>query len=142
MAKKEGQANVSASGLKTRKRVQSRFYRNPGADPAALVFFAMPFAPVFEQGVKISGNPLLWLPIEANLPAGVHSPKAYGRKLVSVNIAGKPPLLFDAADRSLGPLFMGLRAVTIRKRLDLVRIFSEAGARVLEFFDQRMKKGD
>ena len=47
--------------------------------------------------MTIAGRPLLWLPIEANLPAGVHSPKQYGRKLVSVNIAGKPPLLFDAS---------------------------------------------
>ena len=82
---------------------------------------------------------MLWLPIEQNLPSGINSPKQYGKKLVSVNIAGKPPLLFDAEDRSLGPLFVGMRSVTIRKRLDLTRIFSEAGARLFEFFEQRMK---
>ena len=140
VAKKEGQANVTAAKFSTRQRVKSRFYRNPGGDPAALVFFNMPFAPVFEHGITISGQPLLWLPIERNLPSGIKSPKQYGKKMVSVNIAGKPPLLFDAQNRLLGPLFVGMRSVTIRKLLDLIRIFSEAGARVPEFFEQRMKE--
>ena len=64
----------------------------------------MPFASVFERGVTIGGHPLLWLPIEQNLPAKVKSPKQYGKRLISVNVAGKPPLLFDAANRLLGPL--------------------------------------
>lgn len=139
LAKKAGQANVALARFSSQRRVKSKFYRNPGGDPAAVVYFNMPFAHVFEKGVKIKGSPLLWLPIERNLPSGIKSPKQYGKKLVSVNVAGKPPLLFDAKNRLLGPLFVGMRAVTILKRLDLRRIFLRASARVLEFFEQRMK---
>ena len=81
---------------------------------------------MFERGATISGRPLLWLPLERNLPPGIHSPRQYGGKLVSVNVAGKPPLLFDAGKRELGPLFVGVSQVNIRKRFDLYRIFAQA----------------
>jgi hypothetical protein len=59
--------------------------------------------------------------------------------LVSVNVAGKPPLLFDAARRELGPLFVGVRQVNIRKRFDLYRIFAQAAAQMQEFYNKRIK---
>jgi len=139
VAVKEGQANVASAAFLSPRQVKFKFYPNEGADPAALVYFAMPFAHVFEKGAQISGSPLLWLPIRQNLPGRIKSPSQYGKKLVSVNVAGKPPLLFDAQNRLLGPLFFGVRSVTIRKRIDLKRIFFSAGARVLEFFERRMK---
>ena len=139
LAVTQGQANVAAAGFSSQRQVKSKFYPNPGGDPAALVYFYMPFVHVFERGARIGGKPLLWLPIEQNLPRGIASPRQYGKKLVSVNIAGKPPLLFDAQNRLLGPLFFGTRSITIRKRLDLKRIFFSAAARVLEFFEQRIK---
>jgi len=89
--------------------------------------------------MTISGRPLLWLPIEGNLPAGVHSPKQYGHELVSVNIAGKPPLMFDKFNRLRGPLFVGVRSADIRKRWDLMRIFAAAAARLGEFYQKRIK---
>lgn len=136
----QGRANVVAAGFgRSRRELQSKFFANEGGDPAALVFFSMPFAAVFERGVRIGGHPLLWLPIERNLPAGIHSPRQYGHKLVSVNVAGKPPLLFDASNRERGPLFVGVRQVNIRKRLDLHRIFAQAVARLQEFYDKRIK---
>jgi hypothetical protein len=139
LAVKEGQENVTSAGFSKSRQVKSKFYPNVGSDPAALVYFAMPFVHVFERGANISGHPLLWLPIEQNLPSGITSPKQYGKKLISVNVAGKPPLLFDARNRLLGPLFVGIKTVTIRKRLDLKRIFFSAAAQVLEFFEQRIK---
>ena len=140
LAVAEGQANVASAGFAGRERtVKSRFFKNKGGDPAALVFFSMPFVGVFERGATISGRPLLWLPIKKNLPAGVRSPRKYGRRLVSVNIAGKPPLLFDAANRKLGPLFFGTPSATIKKRLDLRRIFARAAERMQEFYEQRIK---
>ena len=90
------------------------------------------------RGATIRG-PLLWLSIEANLPAGVRSPRKYGGRLVSVNVAGKPPLLFDAGKRELGPLFVGVRQVNIRKRFDLRHIFAQAAERMGEFYEQRIK---
>lgn len=142
LAVQEGQANVAAAGFSLRKqkgKVKFLFYPNVGADPAAVVYFPMPFAYVFEKGVTIKGRPLLWLPIEQNLPAGIKSPSQYGKKLVSVNVAGKPPLLFDANNRLLGPLFFGTRSVTIEKRLNLKAIFAKAAQQMDQFYEQRMK---
>jgi hypothetical protein len=136
----QGQGNIAAAGFgRSRQALQSKFFANEGGDPAALVFFSMPFASVFERGATISGRPLLWLPIERNLPGGIHSPRQYGRRLVSVNVTGKPPLLFDAGNRDLGPLFVGVSQVNIRKRLDLRRIFAQAASRLQEFYEKRIK---
>ena len=141
LAVKEGRANIASAGFSSRwqKALTSNFYPNEGEDPAALIFHRIPFAGVFERGITISGRPLLWLPIEQNLPPGIRSPGQYGKKLVSVNIAGKPPLLFDAYNRLLGPLFFGTRSVDIRKRFDLYAIFERAAARMREFYEQRIK---
>jgi len=141
LAVTEGRANIGSAGFSSRWQtaLTSRFYPNEGKDPAALIFHRIPFAGVFERGITISGRPLLWLPIEQNLPPGIHSPKQYGQKLVSVNIAGKPPLLFDAFNRLRGPLFFGTRSVDIRKRFDLFAIFERAADRMREFYEQRIK---
>lgn len=141
LAVKEGRANIATAGFSSRwqKALKSNFYPNEGDDPAALIFHRFPFAGVFERGITISGRPLLWLPIEQNLPSGIHSPSQYGKKLISVNIAGKPPLLFDAFNRLRGPLFFGTRSVDIRKRFDLFAIFERAADRMREFYEQRIK---
>jgi hypothetical protein len=141
LAVKEGRANIAAAGFpeKAQRELSFRFFPNPGGNPSALIFDTMPFASVFERGVNIGGHPLLWLPIEQNLPPNVHSPRQYGRKMISVNVAGKPPLLFDAANRLLGPLFVGVRSASIRKRFDLYRIFAAAAAKLQDFYDQRFK---
>jgi Family of unknown function (DUF6441) len=141
LAVNEGRANIAGAGFSGRWQagLQSRFLLTKGGDPAALVFHSMPFVGVFERGARISGRPLLWVPIKQNLPAGIRSPRQYGGKLVSVNVAGKPPLLFDAAKRELGPLFVGVRQVTIRKRFDLRRIFARAAERLGEFYEKRIK---
>jgi Family of unknown function (DUF6441) len=136
----EGRANVAGAGFPARWQaaVRSRFYPNKqSGDPAAIVFDVIPFAGVFETGATIQGRPLLWLPIGGK--AGVRSPRQYPGRLVSVNVRGKPPLLFDAAKRKLGPLFVGVRTVTLRKRLDIARILKLAAERVGEFYEQRIK---
>jgi hypothetical protein len=141
LAVKEGRANIASAGFPARWQaaLRSRFYPNKGGDPAALIFNTIPFAGVFERGATIAGRPLLWLPLERNLPAGIRSPRQYGGKLVSVNVSGKPPLLFDAGNRKLGPLFVGVSQVNIRKRLDLYAIFERAAGRMTEFYEQRIK---
>jgi hypothetical protein len=141
LAVAQGRANIAAAGFPAswQAGLKSKFFPNEGGDPAALIFDTTPFAGVFERGATIAGRPLLWLPLERNLPAGIHTPRAYGGKLVSVNVAGKPPLLFDAAKRELGPLFVGVRQVNIRKRFDLYRIFAQAAAQMQEFYNKRIK---
>src|SRR5262245_31512357 len=141
LAVAEGRANIAGAGFPPRWQtaLKSRFYPNKGGDPAALVYDVMPFAGVFEKGATIRGRPLLWLPLGDK--AGVRSPRQYPGKLISVNVRGKPPLLFDAGKRELGPLFVGVPSVTIRKRLDLFRIFALAGGKMREFYERRMKGG-
>jgi hypothetical protein len=142
LAVRQGRANIAGAGFSARwpAALKSKFYANKDTgNPAALIFHTIAFAGVFERGATISGRPLLWLPLERNLPPGIHSPRQYGRKLVSVNVAGKPPLLFDAAKRELGPLFVGVSQVNIRKRFDLYRIFAQAADRMGEFYDNRIK---
>ena len=142
LAVQQGRANIASAGFPARWQaaLQSKFYANKDTgNPAALIFDTIPFAGVFERGATIAGRPLLWLPLERNLPAGIKSPRQYGGKLVSVNVAGKPPLLFDAGNRKLGPLFVGVSQVTIRKRFDLYRIFAQAAARMGEFYEKRIK---
>jgi len=141
LAIRQGRANVAAAGFSKRwqQAVSYSFYPNKGGDPAAVIFDRIPFAGVFEFGMTIRGRPLLWLPIEQNLPPGIRSPKQYGKPLVSVNIAGKPPLMFDKFNRLAGPLFVGIRSADIRKRWDLMRIFAAAAARLGEFYQKRIK---
>jgi hypothetical protein len=145
LAVKEGRANIASAGFSSRwtSGLVSKFYSNKNTgDPAALVYHRIGLAGVFETGMTIVGRPLLWLPIEQNLPRAksfAMSPRKYGRKLVSVNIAGKPPLLFDAQDRARGPLFFATRSVTIRKRFDLYRIFARVAEQMREFYEKRIK---
>jgi Family of unknown function (DUF6441) len=141
LAVREGRANIASAGFSARwqQGLRSKFYPNKGGDPAAIVFHRVGFASVFERGATIGGKPILWLPVTRNLPGGVRSPRKYGRKLVSVNVAGKPPMLFDAQDRKRGPLFFGVRTVTIRKRFDLMAIFARAAEKLREFYENRIK---
>ena len=149
-AVKEGRANIASAGFsfsgqkgfsasKWQQGFRYKFYPNKGGDPAALIYHKIGLASVFERGIKISGQPLLWLPIERNLPRNVKSPRQYGGKLVSVNIAGRAPLMFDAVDRRRGPLFIGVRSADIRKRFDLYRIIAAAAEHMREFYEQRIK---
>lgn len=145
LAVKQGRANIAAAGFSSRwqRGVKSKFYANRRTgNPAAVISDRMPFVEVFEKGADITGKPLLWLPVEKNLPKGVKSPRQYGRKLVSVNVSGKPPMLFDPNNRLLGPLFIGTRSVHIRKRFDLVRVWTEAASHLDEFLEQRLRELD
>lgn len=132
----------------------------PTIDAAVLVHHRIGLASVFETGAKIAGQPLLWLPIEKNLPPGKWTPKKY-IKLVgllrSVNLPGRSPMLVsvrpkrDAASirrlQRLGrttpdggvPVFVGIDAVTLRKRFNLVAITKKAAARVSEFYFKNLK---
>lgn len=141
LAVKEGRANIAGAGFSARWQtgLQSKFFPNEGGDPAAVIFHKIGYASVFETGATIRGQPLLWLPFRKNLPAKVRSPRQYSGKLVSVNIRGKAPMLFDADDRERGPLFFGTPAVTIKKRWDLYRIFARVMERLDEFYQKRIK---
>ena len=141
LAVDQGRANIASAGFPPRWQNALAYGTDTGGNPSspsATIFDRIGFASVFETGKTIGGKPLLWLPIESNLGTGVKSPKKYGKKLVSVNVAGKPPLLFDASDRKRGPLFVGVSQVNIRKRFDLRRIITEAAGQMGEFYQKRL----
>lgn len=142
-AVQEGQADIAASGRfgsKWVKGLKYKFYksdpRNPKVSAAALVYHKNPMTGVFEYGATIEGKPLLWLPIENNAH-GVRTPKRYRGRLVSVNVKGRPPMLFDKLRRV--PVFVGVPQVTLRKRWHIRAIVESAASRLGEFFVKNFK---
>jgi hypothetical protein len=134
----EGRAQIAAAGFSPRwqKGLQSKFLKGAADHPARLIFHRQGFFVVFERGATISGHPLLWLPIEQNLRAGVHSPKQYGGKLKSATIGGKP-FLFSPQDSSK-MLFVGVPQARIRKRLNLRSLFKRVATKLPEFLKARI----
>lgn len=139
-AVKEGRANIAAAGFSGRWQGGLRWKFISGTDPEVLLWHKIGLATVFERGMSISGKPLLWIPTQQQGKKKFgFGPRKYGRKLVSVNVPGKAPMLFDAQRRELGPLFVGVRQANIRKRFDLLRIFATAAEKLREFYEQRIK---
>jgi hypothetical protein len=138
-AVKQGRAQIAAAGFSARwqRGLQSKFLPGDPDKPARLIFHRVGFMSVFERGATISGKPLLWLPIEENLPASVHSPRQYGGKLVSATIGGKP-FLFSPDDYKKA-LFVGVKQVKIRKRFALLDLFKSVAARLPEFLKKRIE---
>ena len=165
---REGRRDIASAGF-TSKRWQEGWRADmvspkpgqpPTIDAAVLVRHRLAFASVFETGATIKGEPLLWLPIEQNLPPGRWSPRRYARDvgpLVSVNLPGKRPMLFgkrvrfepgrarrramlgkiDVRERK--PLFVGVPTVTLRRRFHIRDIVKRVVARLAEFYTKNMK---
>jgi len=104
----------------------------------ATIFHRYGIAEVFEYGATISGKPLLWIPTTPGAPP----PKKSGKKLVSVNIAGKPPMLFDAADRDRHkkPLYVGVKQVRIAQKFHIRDIVKENMKHMGELFIKDFKE--
>jgi hypothetical protein len=128
-AVQEGRSDIAAAGRFGPKWQQGLQYRTSGAtaengEPSlqakAVIFHKIGFAGVFEYSATIAGKPLLWLPTTPGGPP----PKKSGKKLVSVNIAGKAPMLFDANDhnRNKKPLYVGVPSVRITKKWHITEI--------------------
>lgn len=102
--KKEGRANIAASGMGSKWQNTFRALLFPkrgiSIDAAAFFFHKIFYADVFEEGAKIKGRPLIWVPLR-NVPtrgfgSGKPTPKkmaAKGVKFVSINRTGHKPLL-------------------------------------------------
>jgi Family of unknown function (DUF6441) len=140
-----GRANIAAGGrfgMRWQSGLKFKTYDkdpgNPKVNAVALVYHANPMAGVFQHGATIRGKRLLWLPLEPNA-GGASSPKRYGRQLVSVNVAGKPPMLFDKFERK--PVFVGVEQVTLKKRWHIIEIVERTAKRLGEFFVRNFKQG-
>jgi hypothetical protein len=172
-AQTAGRADILAAGLGNRFAAALRLKlfpeRKASINAAAYLYSKIPYAGVFESGATIRGNPRLWLPTD-NVPIrrGGHrmTPQFYARnigRLISVNVAGRPPMLMgvvpeSAVKRAAGgplklsrrrrspgfasrrarfvrvPMFIGLDRVRIEKRLRIADIAARERARLAEYY--------
>ncbi len=149
-AQAEGRADIASAGFPLRWQRALRVRDNPtgkavSLSPSSTIFHSINYAGVFAEGATISGAPLLWLPIEANLPRAKRSidPKTFialGGKLRKAKRASGAPLLIGKGigGRDL-PLFVGVPSVRIPKKFNIYSIIARAADRVAEFYVQNLK---
>ncbi|MBR1150077.1 DUF6441 family protein [Bradyrhizobium sp. JYMT SZCCT0428] len=147
-AKTAARASIAAAGFsaKVQNAMRANAYPSAGASlsPAALIFNKIRYSAIFQTGGTIDGSPLLWLPIEANLPGtsgGKWTPARYAQSvgaLVSVNLPGRRPMLFAAKKRG-PPLFVGIERVTLRKRLNVDEAVAAAAAALPSRYAAKLK---
>jgi hypothetical protein len=144
-AKLAGRASIASAGFSQRwqNSLQANVYPSTGKSlsPAAVVFDKIRYSEIFQTGGVISGDPL-WLPIERNLPGSPikWTPKRYAQsvgKLVSVNIPGRPPLLFDAKRRV--PVFVGISQVTLSKKFNVDEAVASEAAKLPGRYAAKLK---
>lgn len=98
----DGRAVIRAAGFSKKWQNAWRVNRYPkkgdSLDPALWAYHKIPYAAVFQDGARISGSPLLWLPLN-------NAPKIGRKKITAalyiktigplhrINRPGKPPLL-------------------------------------------------
>ncbi len=139
-------------------RVKIYPQKGVSVDAAALAFHKIPYAGIFETGGEIRGKPLLWIPIRelpAKIGGQKLTPKLYSERIGPLRFipprAGKRPMLAGPLSGRAGttskitlarlrkgqsggsrvisvPLFIGIPAVTERKRFDLKKVFEKARA--------------
>lgn len=118
--KTEGRSRIRAAGFGVRWqnafRVNVYPKRGVSVDAALFAYHRIPYAGVFESGITISGNPMLWLPLP-NIPLRFGgnrlTPALFVQKigpLHSVNIPGKPPMLAAYISSAADP-----GKITVRK---------------------------
>lgn len=136
--KDRARADIAAAGFsqKWQQALRVKSYPDPGKpalDPAVYLAHKIPYSEVFESGALIRGKPLLWLPLSRTpMRQGRQMPvKQYlqgGGHLYPVR--GRTPPLLVGTVRPGGtgrkvPLYVGLDAVSIRKRFHIPQITQE-----------------
>jgi hypothetical protein len=135
LIRKRGRDNIRQSGLGSRRWIEGLQVQVTPADSfdASLrVFHRIGFAGIFEEGGTITGKPLLWLPINANLPdrrGRRWTPRQYVRQvgpLYSARAAKRPILVGKPPGKSRAvPVFFGVRSVEIQKRFNIAGIVED-----------------
>jgi hypothetical protein len=153
--KTEGRAAIANAGFgpKWQNALRVKFYPDKGTsiDSAALVYHKIHYAGVFDQPTKVSGSPLLWVPIAgaAKSMRGARTPAQMAAKGVKLfSLAGTNPPVLGAkikgsarsAPRNVSlsklkrgtsgkrgveqtvPLFVGLSSINQKKRFDIAGI--------------------
>jgi hypothetical protein len=152
LIRQRGRQNIASAGFS--QRWQEGFgvaMREPRGDEAFAislqVFHRIGFASIFEGGGVIHGRPLLWLPIEANLPPRARgrrwTPRAYAREvgpLASVRGARRPLLVGRPRGRDKAvPVFFGVPSVTIPDKFDINEIVEDVMSDFERLYDKHLK---
>lgn len=136
----QGDAHVAAKGFPRgfRSRVEPK---QPSMAASATVTHRVGRLGVFEHGGTIVGKPLLWLPIEANLPrARRWTPSRFSArfgKLVSAR--GSRPILVGTVRGQTVPVFHGVKSVNIRKRLDFAGVVDRIVVGLVDIYNKHLK---
>lgn len=168
-AKIAGRASIQAAGFsaKWQNALQAKVYPESGVslNAAGIVYHKISYAGIFQEGGTIAGRPLLWLPIEANLPGGQKwTPAKFVQQvgpLRSVRNAGGRPLLVGQVGigstgavlprqrgrsarqsrSSWRPVFVGIDVVEIAKRFNVTEAVEAANARLPGYYEANLKNG-
>jgi hypothetical protein len=148
LAKSASRANIASAGFSTRwqNALRANVYPQSGesVDAAALIFHKIGYAGIFEHGGPIAGKPLLWLPIEKNLPGGNRlTPKKWIAQfgpLQAVKRGGKTLLVGKIGGKSV-PLFIGVAAVNMPKKFDVIATVKKVAQQLPELYARNLKTG-
>lgn len=94
------------------------------------------YAGIFENGGKIEGNPMLWIPLTGSGAEGIRASQ-YGDRFFSGVSRSGTPLLFSMSDKL--PKYFGVESVTIPKKFHLAEIQKSVMANFRQIFDAAFK---
>lgn len=168
-AKTAGRASIQEAGFsaKWQNALQAKVYPEGGVslNAAGLVYHKISYAGIFQEGGTIAGRPLLWLPIEANLPGGEKwTPARFVQSIGPLrsvrNARGRPLLVGQVGIGSTGavlprqrgrsmvrsrqawlPVFVGIDVVEIAKRFHVTEAVEAANARLPAYYEANLKNG-
>jgi hypothetical protein len=169
--KEEGRAAIAAGGFSSRwqnaLRVKNYPERGNSASPAIFVYHKIKYAGQFEDPQPVIGRPLLWLPIDRNLPL-----QAGGKRWTPADFVksvgplkggrhGSKPILFGQVKVSRSgsvlalsrrvtknnrkkwlPVFVGVPSVKDPKRFDIGAVTRRVGDALVEVYSGNWKNSD
>jgi hypothetical protein len=155
-AVEEGRDDIGRAGPGfTHAKWQSGYkYRIKGATKngvpsmEAISFFSHRYgiASVFQEGAKIEGHPLMWIPTSKNVArlGGSHRKTMRSDKKLTFATVRGVPLAFDADDhnRNRKPLYIGVPRVVIPKKFHLNEIIEQNAEKIGEAFLREFKDSD
>lgn len=162
--KRDGRADIAAAGFgpKWQNALKTVVYPKnaQSIQPTIQTYHKIGYSEMFEEGGPIFGKPLLWLPLEKNLPArrGLHrmTPAIYVKEvgpLFPIYRAGHRPLLAalkktgrrgkrGAVETETVPMFVGIDQVTLRDRFSVREIAEKTADQLPTLFASEFDSGD
>jgi hypothetical protein len=173
--KRDGRAAIGAGGFSSRFQNAFRVNLYPSSgdalNPVVFAYHKVPWAGQFEDPQPVSGHPLLWLPIDANLPLQARgkrwTPKDFTNQIGPLRSGkrGSKPLLFGQVrvgksggvlalpskrgnrhfskqDKEWRPVFVGVSSVTDPKRFDISAVVAKADGQIDALYAKAWEESD